>query len=153
MKKGQTALDYLITYGWAILIILVVLAVLWYYDVFNPSKWSGEYTYCGTDFNLLGASLTGAGTASGTLTMVVGNQVGNTITLNGTTIAGDVTGNATPTDTIAPGGQATITVSSIDLSSFTEGDMIDMTATISFNDDTLNYPDSEICDLKIRAAA
>jgi len=38
--KGQTALEYLITYGWAILVILVVLAVLWYYGVFNPVKWN-----------------------------------------------------------------------------------------------------------------
>jgi len=40
--KGQTALEYLITYGWAILVILVVLAVLWYYGVFNPSKWQHQ---------------------------------------------------------------------------------------------------------------
>ena len=39
--KGQTALEYLITYGWAILVILVVLAVLWYYGIFTPAKWSG----------------------------------------------------------------------------------------------------------------
>jgi len=32
--KGQTALEYLITYGWAVLIILVVLAVLYYYGAF-----------------------------------------------------------------------------------------------------------------------
>ena len=42
MKKGHTALEYLITYGWAILVILVVLAVLWYYGIFDPSKWAGE---------------------------------------------------------------------------------------------------------------
>jgi len=40
--KGQTALEYLITYGWAILVILVVLAVLWYYGVFNPNKWEKQ---------------------------------------------------------------------------------------------------------------
>jgi len=40
--KGQTALEYLITYGWAIIVILVVLAVLWYYGIFTPSKWQGQ---------------------------------------------------------------------------------------------------------------
>lgn len=38
--KGQSALDYLVTYGWSILVILVVLAVLWYYGIFDPDKWT-----------------------------------------------------------------------------------------------------------------
>jgi len=35
-------MEYLITYGWAILVILVVLAVLWYYGIFNPAKWEKQ---------------------------------------------------------------------------------------------------------------
>ena len=35
--KAQTAMEYLITYGWAILIIAVVIAVLFMLNVFNPS--------------------------------------------------------------------------------------------------------------------
>lgn len=38
--KGQTALEYLLTYGWAILIILVVLTVLWYYGIFEKNRWN-----------------------------------------------------------------------------------------------------------------
>jgi hypothetical protein len=41
--KGQTALEYLLTYGWAILVIMVVLAVLYYYHVFDPKCWSEDY--------------------------------------------------------------------------------------------------------------
>ena len=37
MRKGQTAMEYLMTYGWAILIIMVVLAVLFYLGVLNPA--------------------------------------------------------------------------------------------------------------------
>jgi hypothetical protein len=36
MLKGQTALEYILTYGWAILIILIVAGVLAYYGVFAP---------------------------------------------------------------------------------------------------------------------
>ena len=36
MKKAQTAMEFLMTYGWAILIILAVIAVLFSLDVFNP---------------------------------------------------------------------------------------------------------------------
>ena len=35
MKKGQAAMEYLMTYGWAILVIVIVLAALWYLGVFN----------------------------------------------------------------------------------------------------------------------
>ncbi|MCK4634722.1 MAG: hypothetical protein KAT37_02505 [Candidatus Aenigmarchaeota archaeon] len=41
-KKGQSALEYLMTYGWAILIIIIVGGVLYYYGVFSPGKLVGE---------------------------------------------------------------------------------------------------------------
>ena len=40
MKKGQGALEYLMTYGWALLIIVVVGAALYALGVLNP----GTYT-------------------------------------------------------------------------------------------------------------
>jgi hypothetical protein len=35
--KAQTITEYILTYGWAILIILIVAGVLAYYGVFQPS--------------------------------------------------------------------------------------------------------------------
>jgi len=43
--NGQTVWEYLITYGWAILVIIVVLAVLYYYHVFNPKCWEKGSSY------------------------------------------------------------------------------------------------------------
>ena len=37
--KGQTALEYLITYGWAIVAISVIIVLLFYLNIFNPSAW------------------------------------------------------------------------------------------------------------------
>jgi len=37
MRKGQTAMEYLMTYGWAILIIIVVVAALYSLGVFSVS--------------------------------------------------------------------------------------------------------------------
>ncbi len=42
MKRGQSALEFLMTYGWAILIILVMIAALVYFGVFNPSRLTPE---------------------------------------------------------------------------------------------------------------
>ncbi len=39
--KGQTAVEYLMTYGWAILIILIVAGVLAYYGIFAPGTFMG----------------------------------------------------------------------------------------------------------------
>jgi len=35
-RKGQSAIEYMTTYGWAILLILVVGLVLWQMGAFNP---------------------------------------------------------------------------------------------------------------------
>jgi len=37
MRKGQTAMEYLMTYGWAILIVIVVVAALYSMGVFTVS--------------------------------------------------------------------------------------------------------------------
>ncbi|MFH0818177.1 MAG: hypothetical protein V1909_06125, partial [Candidatus Micrarchaeota archaeon] len=34
-KRGQAAMEYLMTYGWAILVIVIVLAALLYLGIFN----------------------------------------------------------------------------------------------------------------------
>ena len=78
MRKGQTAMEYLMTYGWAILIILIVAGVLAYYGVFCPS-------------GFLGPSIRGFSTvyvlqpwnfqSNGNLTIQVENRVGASINI------------------------------------------------------------------------
>ncbi|MFT4250191.1 MAG: hypothetical protein ACMXYD_02410 [Candidatus Woesearchaeota archaeon] len=42
MKKGQAALEYLFTYGWAFLAILLTLGTLAYFGVFDINNLRGE---------------------------------------------------------------------------------------------------------------
>ncbi|VVC04447.1 Uncharacterised protein [Candidatus Burarchaeum australiense] len=42
VKKGQAAMEYLMTYGWAILVIVIVLAALLYLGVFNVGSRTPE---------------------------------------------------------------------------------------------------------------
>ncbi|MBU2633784.1 MAG: hypothetical protein KJ674_00910 [Nanoarchaeota archaeon] len=37
LKRGQSAMEYLLTYGWAILIVLISLSLLFYLGVFSPN--------------------------------------------------------------------------------------------------------------------
>ena len=41
-KKGQAALEFLTTYGWAFLIILVMIGALAYFGVLDPSNFAAE---------------------------------------------------------------------------------------------------------------
>jgi hypothetical protein len=38
--KAQAAMEYLMTYGWAILIVIIVAAALWALGIFNPNTWT-----------------------------------------------------------------------------------------------------------------
>ena len=38
MKKGQAAMEFLMTYGWAILVVIAAIAALAYFGVLSPSK-------------------------------------------------------------------------------------------------------------------
>src|SRR3989344_9119339 len=35
-KRGQGAMEFLMTYGWAIIVVLVILSVLYFLGVFSP---------------------------------------------------------------------------------------------------------------------
>ena len=67
-KRSQSALEYMMTYGWAILIIVIVAVILYSMGIFNPSS-SVSSTVIG--FSGLG-SVTAQCTANGVLRISVG---------------------------------------------------------------------------------
>lgn len=97
--KGQTALEYLITYGWAILVILVVLAVLWYYGVFNPAKWSGESVSEGSAFKVVDKQLSGT-----TFLLLLGDKTGSQTTISSVDVSGDIEGSSGAVSVVIPAG-------------------------------------------------
>lgn len=112
-RKGQTAMEYLMTYGWAILIIVVVGAVLFAYGVFSPAKLipkgactSGSLYIDAKDWLL---------TSGGQFTMQVQNRVGDTINIVNTTINdGTATQSSLTSQNVSAGAKSgTITVSSL----------------------------------------
>jgi hypothetical protein len=101
--KGQSAMEYLMTYGWAILIVIIVAAALYALGVFNPATFTGRTA---TGFTQLGApSDWDLAATSGTFKLKLSNnkissQVavktitavlkgGNTYTFNTTNCTGD----------------------------------------------------------------
>ncbi len=127
LAKAQSAMEYLMTYGWSILIIAIVLAVLYYLGVFNTAGSVGTSCTAAPGYLCQAPTLT----QGGTLTFNFGwsgisniynvefactataNALGpfpmtsfNSITTNGIVIPASSTGNA-----IIP--QQTVTISAL----------------------------------------
>jgi hypothetical protein len=109
MKKAQSAMEYLMTYGWAILIVIIVAAALYALGIFNPATYTGRIP---TGFTTLGAPTDWDLEADGDFSIILNNRLASqievqSITIN-TTTSGDVwsTFNCTGVDdymTIGPG--------------------------------------------------
>ena len=101
MKKAQAAMEFLMTYGWAILVVLVAIAALAYFGVLNPGRFLPESCTIGagvacSDFKV---TTTGAGT------IVVRNGMGSGISAVTLSLGGTACDPAATT--IADGATAT----------------------------------------------
>ncbi len=80
--KAQSALEYLMTYGWAILIVIIVGAALYALGVFNPGTFTGHKS---TGFSAIQME-DFKFTTEGNLTLKLGNRHGRTINITGITM-------------------------------------------------------------------
>jgi len=79
-KKSQAALEYLLTYGWAILIVIIVGASLYALGVFSPGTWTGKRQTGFAQFQIVDWKLESEdGDNPGNLTVVFANRLGKTI--------------------------------------------------------------------------
>jgi len=110
-KKGQAAMEFLMTYGWAILVVLIAIGTLAFFGVLNPAKFLPQSCILGPglaceDFKVVASDET--------IYMNVRNGLGRDLdvfliyvdkkTYNGNEICGGMTGViAVPTSLIIPG--------------------------------------------------
>lgn len=76
-KKAQSALEYLLTYGWAILIVIIVGASLYALGVFNPGTFTGKRVTGFTQFQIIDHKVD----TDAELVLNFGNRLGKTVTL------------------------------------------------------------------------
>lgn len=112
MRKGQSAFEYLMTYGWAILIVVVVAGVLAYYGVFNPGKLIGVGK---VGFSQVDVVQPWSFSAGGNLSLIIENRVGKSINitdiyvqnvLSGTFVSGVVRNSSGIPVSLASGAQS-----------------------------------------------
>ena len=93
MKKGQAALDFLMTYGWAIALVVIVAAALFALGVFDVSNFVGTKASGFSGVGVAGWQMQGT-----VLSVKFTNQVGQRINITG---ASAVIGTETKTNLTA----------------------------------------------------
>ncbi len=74
-KKGQAAMEFLMTYGWAILVVLIAIGALAYFGVLNPSR------FLPASCTLMpGLSCDSFKVTTDTVTVTIRNGIGNDLT-------------------------------------------------------------------------
>ncbi len=81
-QKSQSALEYMMTYGWAILIIVIVAGVLYSLGIFNPSASSSQ----GANVGFSGFQVTQQCFTNQTLIVLITNQLGSAINITSVNI-------------------------------------------------------------------
>ena len=132
MKKGQGAMEYLMTYGWAILVVLIVGIVLWKtglfgtsatgtsgFDVLVPDQWkitNGANTSIIKFHNVAGRTLSG---------------LSFSVSEDGTAVAA---ANIVPSTTkVGPGGTVNLNYTTGACTTSTGSTKVDVTITYSIN--------------------
>jgi len=102
-RKSQSALEFLTTYGWAFLVIIIMIGTLAYFGILSPSKILPNRCTFGAEFQCLDHQI---GTSS--FKMRLKNNVGEAIKITGLTYATETGGffcaTTAPSTLVRPDG-------------------------------------------------
>jgi uncharacterized protein (UPF0333 family) len=76
--KGQAALEFMMTYGWAILVVLAAIGALSYFGILNPSRFTPDTCLASSGFACPGKPVV----TDTNLTISVVNGLGFAVTLD-----------------------------------------------------------------------
>jgi len=100
--KSQAALEFLTTYGWAFLVILIMIGTLAYFGVLSPSKVLPNRCLFGAEFQCLDHQIS---TTAGTFKFKLKNNAGDSINVD----AGKITPSTESTTAVSCGASSAIT--------------------------------------------
>ncbi len=134
-KRGQAAMEFLMTYGWAILAAIVAIGVLAYFGVFNPSRLAGSTAVINAPLNIPAGSFNivsddATCTTNDCMHIQINQNAGSSIDVTNATITLTSGGIGTCSDTTAlPTGWTSGTAQTFDFicgtgTVFTKGDSI-----------------------------
>ena len=89
--RSQAALEFLTTYGWAFLVILIMMSALAYFGVLNPSKLLPDRCNFGAEISCNKNTMVVSNIADNTLTMRLTNNFGVGVVVTAARVTTDVT--------------------------------------------------------------
>lgn len=109
-KRAQTALEYLITYGWVVLIISIALASLYALGIFNTNTYANDVCAITADFVCQGTVLASNGLLSVSITQQTSDPINITAIACDTNQSLINAKHITPPVYLAPGQNHTFAV-------------------------------------------
>lgn len=119
-RRGQAALEFLSTYGFAFLLILLMIAALSYFGVLSPSRFLPERCLIQSEFRCDDRQLqvdTGVNPNTLTLNLQITNQLGNTVSIDAGSASATYAQAAINTCTIDIGGGPVAAGTSVNVNS------------------------------------
>ncbi len=104
-KRGQAAMEFLMTYGWAILAAIIVVGVLWYI-IGDPGNLAGDKFALSPPLTAEAKQLV-AGAVANSISLEIRNGVGETMNVREISIAGCQTRDLTAAPVAHPNGNVT----------------------------------------------
>jgi len=113
MRKGQAAMEFLMTYGWAILVVLVAIGALAYFGVLSPGRFLPESCTLAPGIGCSDFVITYAADGASTIRLIMMNGLGESLTNVDVAITGctdDAKASGDDGDTWTDGSQLDITL-------------------------------------------
>jgi hypothetical protein len=127
MKKGQAALEFLMTYGWAILVVLVAIGALAYFGVLRPERLLPEKCVIATGSGLYCDDYT---VSSTTVTIRVKNMLAETVSINAVRLPGTTCTSSTTAQNVTADSTGDFQLTAC---GFSSGEKIKSDIAIDFN--------------------
>ena len=109
-KKGQAAMEFLMTYGWAILAAIIAIGVLAYFGVFTPGKYTSGTAIVTTPFYV---NAWNVDDSDGGVNLELRNNGGDQYTVSAVSISSATVGGADSTCTSTVTTPAAISAGSL----------------------------------------
>lgn len=126
--KAQAAMEYLMTYGWAILVVIIVLAALWGMGIFTPKI---PKTPC-TD-GLYFEAADWDYKAAGEFRVLIGNKVGKVVNITEINVTVGATSVARPLAILLPVGEKSNEIIITGLPTGRPGDRVEFNVVIKYD--------------------
>ena len=79
LRKGQAAMEFLMTYGWALLVVLIAIGALAFFGVLNPSRFLPNSCSLAPGFACNDFKASASENTNGVITVVVQNGLGENL--------------------------------------------------------------------------